>query len=168
MQEETIKPTNMNQNLLLLLECLGAGDKTIMESFGGIGESIYLPKERLRHMSSLGSEFKERSIEGRLMYELFGEYPLRDYKIPAWSKVKKSLRLTQENEAFHNFDCCISSFDASLKKSISAIVAEDDALCIKGSSLSATGAFDVYIKAGYDAIETRIAFNEKLKALKNG
>ena len=144
----------MNKNLLTLLRCLGAGDKTILQAPNGDYTAI-----QCKSMASLIPQGREeRSIEGRLMYEFFGEYPLSPSQKPDWELVRKAFALNDQNRAFFPYDNHLMNFVLECKPDVEKAVSQIDGLCVKSSGDKLIA---VYAKAGYDNHELRIEFAKK-------
>lgn len=150
----------MNTNLLTLLGCLGAGERTVMETKEGKYYSI-----RCKDTSLVPEDARERSIEGRLMFELMGEYPLSPSRVADWNIARKGFNLPEKAIAFHAEDHFISGFGESTWKGIADKAAEGiDGLYWELTTWKGMG---FYVKAGYDAIEIGLVFDNKVQALKN-
>ena len=144
----------MNKNLLTLLRCLGAGDKTILQAPNG--DYVGIQCKSMPSLVPQGSE--ERSVEGRLMYELFGEYPLSPSQKPDWDLVRKAFVFNEETRTFFPYDNHLMNFKIECKADVEKAVNEIDGLCVKGWNDKLVG---VYAKAGYDNHELRIEFAKK-------
>ena len=149
----------MNKNLIMLLGCLGAGDKTVMET----DDDQYVPVVKYVHRLSCVVQAKERSVEGRLQYELFGEYPLSETKLPEWEKMKKVLRIPVEARAFHDKDYHYENFSPEFKGRVLAAIGDNTDLYIKDHVPTVCNGFGLYAKKGADVIEAKLYFDKKYK-----
>ncbi len=145
----------MNRKLITLLTCLGAGDVTVLETTDG----DYLPfaEKCLAQYPNA----KQRSIEGRLMYELFGEYPLSPSKEAEWELAMKGLKFTPSARAFISYDAQIGVFRLNRKDEIAIKIAPYAELFIVDPLHDEDKYFTVKVKAGCDVIESKILL-EKL------
>ena len=69
----------MNKELIFLLECLAARANTVRTDRNG------------NYTTEEDPEGEEYSLESRLQYELFGEYPLSACHAPTWDRIKHTL-----------------------------------------------------------------------------
>lgn len=75
-----------NNNLLILLRLLSCGSETVFEAPDG----KYIPTE-FRGSSLVPEGSEERTIESRIQFELYGEYPLSEKDQHDWdSRVKNA------------------------------------------------------------------------------
>lgn len=72
----------MNDQLIYVLECLAAGANAIRTDADG--NYTTLEKE----------DGNEHSIESRLQYEVFGEYPLSECHKPTWDRIKRAFAIS--------------------------------------------------------------------------
>ena len=81
----------MNSNLLIILRAISAGENTIFENSNG----EYVSKQTDDFQThSLHKGCTEYSIESRLQFELYGEYPLSEKSLLDYEKnVRPAIKL---------------------------------------------------------------------------
>ena len=68
------------EKIVLILRCIAAGEKTIFENENG----AYFKED--------GEGRTKRTVESRLQFELYGEYPLSPTNEIDWLNVRASIR----------------------------------------------------------------------------
>lgn len=81
-----------SKNLQILFRCLSNGDKTILVT--PEGEYVAIQCKKFESFYPEGTE--EKTIESRIQFELYREYPLQEHNQLDWDKrIKKAFRLNE-------------------------------------------------------------------------